>query len=790
MSSKKVSVNPHPGSIDDLKKSEATFRAMFETSAVGIGIMGLDRKIIDANPAICRMLGRTREELIGKTTAYATSPQESQRSSEKFQELLDGKQEYYWDERQYIRANGESFWAHVTMSVVRDDTGAPLYMVGMLIDIDEQKRVLAELQTSEARFRAMFENSGIGIALVGMDRHPIMVNDALVGMSGFSRDELLGKNGVDLSYPDDREIGMTELQKLVNGSGDMYQVERRYIHKNGHPYWVRQTVSPVRLSDRKLVYLVTLVEDINQQKKDQETLLESEARFKAMFESSAFGVIILDIKNLTMRANAAAHRIVDNQDLDRKLHDVSEFIHVKYREKELALFEQLLRGERNSYETERRYQRSGEEPNWAKVTFSAVRETDRQVRYIVVMLEEITEHKKAQESLVQSEARFRAMFDNTSVGIALTDLNRNILQINEAAARITGYPLDELSKMNPVELAIPEDRMIAQEGLQDMIAGKQENMTVERRYRRKNGDLFWGRVTYSLVRDSNRIPLYLIGLIEDINEQKLAADKLAAQEAEYLRTLESKVKERTFELSEANLRLVNEIEQRQKAEDALATKAVEDAITAERTRLARDLHDAVTQTLFSASLIAEILPELWDMDEAEARKSTEELRQLTRGALAEMRTLLLELRPAALTQARFPDLLKQLSEALIGRARLPIELEVKGEYEMPPEVKVAFYRIAQESLNNIVKYARATQVEIKLNQECCNVHFEIRDNGTGFDVTMVKPTSLGMNIMRERAESIHAELRITSNPGKGTTVSLDWNEDMAKPISKDQNRGK
>ncbi len=99
---------------------------------------------------------------------------------------------------------------------------------------------------------------------------------------------------------------------------------------------------------------------------------------------------------------------------------------------------------------------------------------------------------------------------------------------------------------------------------------------------------------------------------------------------------------------------MNEIEQRQKAEEALAAKAVEEAITAERTRLARDLHDAVTQTLFSASLIAEVLPEIWDMDENEARKSTEELRQLTRGALAEMRTLLLELRPAALTQARFP----------------------------------------------------------------------------------------------------------------------------------------
>jgi signal transduction histidine kinase len=149
-----------------------------------------------------------------------------------------------------------------------------------------------------------------------------------------------------------------------------------------------------------------------------------------------------------------------------------------------------------------------------------------------------------------------------------------------------------------------------------------------------------------------------------------------------------------------------------------------------------------------------------------------------------MRTLLLELRPAALTQAKFPDLLRQLSEAVIGRARLPIHLEVKGDYEMPPEVKVAFYRIAQESLNNVVKYARATQVEIKFRQECCNVHLEIQDNGIGFDQASIKPTSLGMRIMRERAEAIRAHFKVSSLPGRGTTVSVDWNEDELIPISK------
>ena len=200
------------------------------------------------------------------------------------------------------------------------------------------------------------------------------------------------------------------------------------------------------------------------------------------------------------------------------------------------------------------------------------------------------------------------------------------------------------------------------------------------------------------------------------------------------------------------------------------------AVMEERNRLARDLHDAVTQTLFSASLTAEVLPDLWEMDVEEAKRSTEELRQLTRGALAEMRTLLLELRPATLTQTRLSDLIKQLCEAFIGRSRLPIALNIEGDGILPPEVQVAFYRIAQESLNNVFKYARASKVDVNLFLSSSRAHFETCDNGIGFDMSTSKPTSMGMRIMRERAEAIGAEFEITSEPGKGTCVSVTWHE--------------
>ncbi|MFN2227243.1 MAG: GAF domain-containing protein, partial [Anaerolineae bacterium] len=130
------------------------------------------------------------------------------------------------------------------------------------------------------------------------------------------------------------------------------------------------------------------------------------------------------------------------------------------------------------------------------------------------------------------------------------------------------------------------------------------------------------------------------------------------------------------------------------------------AVMEERQRLARELHDAVTQTLFSASLIAEAVPDLWESDQEEGRALLAELRQLSRGALAEMRTLLLELRPTALVEANLRDLLRQLGEAASGRTGVPVTIRVDDPGPLPQEVHVALYRIAQEALNNVVKHAQ------------------------------------------------------------------------------------
>jgi PAS domain S-box-containing protein len=206
--------------------------------------------------------------------------------------------------------------------------------------------------------------------------------------------------------------------------------------------------------------------------------------------------------------------------------------------------------------------------------------------------------------------------------------------------------------------------------------------------------------------------------------------------------------------------------------DRLREQVEEAATSAERDRLARELHDAVTQTLFSASLIAEAMPRVWEQNPEEGRRGLEELRRLTRGAAAEMRTMLVELRPAALTEKPLGELLRHLTEAMVGRTRVPVELRVDGDSVLQPDIQIALYRITQEALNNIAKHAGANTVSVDLACRPDRTVLQVSDNGSGFEPENVLPDRFGVGIMRERAQGIGAAIQIDSQPGHGTRISV------------------
>ncbi len=206
----------------------------------------------------------------------------------------------------------------------------------------------------------------------------------------------------------------------------------------------------------------------------------------------------------------------------------------------------------------------------------------------------------------------------------------------------------------------------------------------------------------------------------------------------------------------------------------LAQEAEEAAKVHERQRLARDLHDAVSQTLFSSALIAEGLPSQWSQKPEEASKLVVELMKLNKSALAEMRTLLLELRPEAVTRTALPTLIRQLIDAARGRRDIEASLEVHGGGDaLPSDVHEMLYRIAQESINNILKHSQASEFRIHLIQEPQKAMLSVTDNGVGFDPERAV-VGFGLENMRERAESVGAVVEIESEGGRGTSVTVIW----------------
>lgn len=357
----------------------------------------------------------------------------------------------------------------------------------------------------------------------------------------------------------------------------------------------------------------------------------------------------------------------------------------------------------------------------------------------VLLRQEIAQRKETEEKLRLSEEKYRDLVESANSIILELDLDGNITFFNRFAQEFFGYREEEIlgrSVIGTIVPAVDSAGVDLKAKIADLVQHPERYYSSENENTRRNGERVWVAWTNKGIYDKqgNLQNILCIGI--DRTEQKKTSEILAKQERE-------------------------------------------SAATAERSRLARDLHDAVSQTLFSASLIAEVLPRLWEKDLNAGRKRLGEVRELTRGALAEMRTLLFELRPAALADAELGDLLRQLAESITGRARVPVSVQVEGYCSLSPEIKVGLYRIAQEALNNVAKHSGASSATVILRCQAGRTELCIRDNGKGFDLSNVPAESLGLGIMRERAKAIGASLNLSSKMNEGTEVTAVW-QDLSK----------
>ena len=264
----------------------AIFQKFAEASGQGFSMADLDGHLTYLNPALCRMLGEERpENVLGKHLSICYSEESNRRGKQEIEPALmrDG---HWQGELPMLSRQGKAVptWHHTF--VIRDESGSPLRLAVVITDITERKRAEEALRASEERFRVAFEEAPVGMVIGEGDGVLTKANRAVCRMTGYRQEELVGRHVRDLTYPEDREVSGPFLKQLLAGEIASFTLEKRYLRKNGQPFWAQATTAAVHGPDGRIVLALGVVEDIDHRKQAEEALQRQHQTLKHLLQSS------------------------------------------------------------------------------------------------------------------------------------------------------------------------------------------------------------------------------------------------------------------------------------------------------------------------------------------------------------------------------------------------------------------------------------------------------------------------------------------------------------------------
>ena len=332
------------------------------------------------------------------------------------------------------------------------------------------------------------------------------------------------------------------------------------------------------------------------------------------------------------------------------------------------------------------------------------------------------------EQLEQSERRYRYLVDHSPDLVWAVDAEGRMTYVGEAIERLTGYAPERVLGRYWVTLLMPESMSDAEVAWRAIRQRPQEEQQFRVLLPRESGG--------TMPAEINMIGSFVDGEFTGAN---------------------------------GSLRDVTE---RERLEEDLRRRSAELAANEERASLARELHDSVTQALFSMGLTLRTIELLLDRDPPAAKAKFDELRELQNDALAEMRTLIFELRPRGLEMDGLSQALRNHATAVSGRTGLTISVDSTLDERLNLDTEQALYRIGQEALHNVVKHANAESARLILKRNGTEVELAVEDDGAGFDPARVSGTKLGLIAMRQRAERLGGRMDVHSREGRGTRLTV------------------
>jgi len=427
-------------------------------------------------------------------------------------------------------------------------------------DISERKRAEEERRQSAERFRAIADYTYDWESWFGVDGKLLWVNPAVERITGYSVDECRAMP--DFPMPivaePDRQAVAAQMKDAVQGSS-RNDFEFRVRYKKGHLAWVAASWQPIYDSQGARLGYRSSIRDIADRKQAEEALRQSETYLAEAQKLSHTGSWAFDIaSNKYVYVSEECRRIfeLDGQEYPTR-EALSRLIHPEDWGRVQGDFEKLLR-ERVDTSTEFRIVLPSGAVKHIQTTRHPVLNHAGEAITIVGTVIDITERKRAEESLRESEERFRVGFEDAAVGITLVDTRGYAIQCNPALAKMLGYSEEEVRRMVFTDFTFPDDRELDWGLYRELMTGVRKKYEVDKRYVTKDGRLIWGHLIVSLVRDSDGAPKYALRMTEDITERKRAE-----QEREKLRQLEADLArmDRVSMLGELAASLAHEIKQ-------------------------------------------------------------------------------------------------------------------------------------------------------------------------------------------------------------------------------------
>lgn len=710
-------------------------RAITEGTSDAIFAKDREGRYLMINTAGARLVGKTPEEMIGLDDPPFFSEESRTRIIERDRAIIRTG-ETRTDEDVTTTLGGLSRVFLTTKGALHDSAGAIIGLFGVSRDITERKQAEEALAAQVLRYKTLMETSTDSIYVVDENGDLQEANAAFLRRRGYTAAEVKGLNIADWDARWNREQLLERLRQLMGKSAVF---ETRHRCTDGSIFDVEVCATSVRIGGKALFFVVT--RDISKRKKADQALRESETRFRSYFELGLMGVAITSPAKGYLEVNDELCRILGYERSELLRKTWAELTHPDDLAADVAHFNRVLAGEIDSYSRGKRFIRKDGKVIDATISVKCLRRADRSVDYLVGLLQDITERKKAEAALRESETRFRQIAENIEEMFWITDLEgSSTIYISPAYERITGRSCESLyaAPKSWRDGIHPEDRP-----RMDATFASDPGSTGDYTYRivRPDGSIRWIRDRGFPVRDESGEVVRFAGIAEDITASKCAEEELQ-QVNEQLRVLSR----RLFQVRDD-----------------------------ERRHLARELHDEIGQALTAVKI---------NLDSIEAVEGSVQSLRLKEAStildnlLWQVRQISLDLHSSLIDDLGLAPALRSLLDQQARRAGLRTQFcAAEPLQNLDPGIQTTGFRIAQEAITNVLRHAKAQSLSVHLQTEGGKLRMKIVDDGMGFSLAEIERRprqdgGFGLLGMRERAALVGGRVQIISSTNKGTRVEV------------------